>query len=40
MNPILWPDQQQRLRQMVEERKQHLEQWFNVPSHTCREYEQ
>jgi len=31
MNPILRPDQQQRLRQMVEERKQHLEQWFNVP---------
>ena len=26
MNPILRPDQQQRLRQMVEERKQHLEQ--------------
>jgi hypothetical protein len=31
MNPILRPDQQQRLRQMVEERKQYLEQWFNVP---------
>jgi hypothetical protein len=31
MNPILQPDQQQRLRQMVEERKQGLEQWFNVP---------
>ena len=31
MNPILQPDQQQRLRQMVEERKQHLEQWFNMP---------
>ena len=31
MNPILGPDQQQRLRQMVEERKQHLDQWFNVP---------
>jgi len=26
MNPILRPDQQQRLRQMLEERKQHLEQ--------------
>jgi uncharacterized membrane protein len=31
MNPILQPDQQQRLRQMVEERKQYLVQWFNVP---------
>jgi hypothetical protein len=31
MNSILRPDQQRRLRQMVEERKQHLEQWFNVP---------
>jgi hypothetical protein len=31
MNPILKPDQQQRLRQMVEERKQYLVQWFNVP---------
>ncbi len=30
MNPILRQDQQQRLRQMVEERKQYLEQWFNV----------
>jgi hypothetical protein len=30
-NPILRPDQQQRLRQMVVERKQHLDQWFNVP---------
>ena len=31
MNPILRSDQQQRLRQMVEERKQDLDQWFNVP---------
>ncbi len=31
MNSIPRPDQQQRLRQMVEERKQYLEQWFNVP---------
>jgi hypothetical protein len=31
MNPILQPDHQQRLRQIVEERKQHLEQWLNVP---------
>jgi uncharacterized membrane protein len=31
MNPILRPDQQQGLRQMVEERKQHLERWLNVP---------
>jgi hypothetical protein len=31
MNSILQPDQQQRLRRMVEERKQYLEQWFNVP---------
>jgi hypothetical protein len=31
MNPILRPDQRQGLRQMVEERKQHLEQWFNMP---------
>ena len=31
MNPILQPDQQQRLRQMVEERKQHLKQWLNAP---------
>jgi len=31
MNPILQLDQQQRLRQMVEERKQYLVQWFNVP---------
>jgi hypothetical protein len=31
MNSILRPDQQQRLRQMVEERKQHLDQWFDVP---------
>ena len=31
MNPSLRPDQQQRLRQMVEERKQDLDQWFNVP---------
>ena len=30
MNPILQPDQRQRLQQMVEERKQYLEQWFNV----------
>jgi len=31
INPILQLDQQQRLRQMVEERKQYLVQWFNVP---------
>jgi uncharacterized protein YneF (UPF0154 family) len=31
INPILEPDQQQRLRQIVEERKQRLEQCFNVP---------
>jgi len=31
MNPILQLDQQQQLRQMVEERKQDLDQWFNVP---------
>lgn len=31
MNSILRPDQQQRLRQMVEERKRYLEQRFNVP---------
>ena len=31
MNPILQPDQQQRLRQMAEERKRYLEQWFNMP---------
>ena len=31
MNPILRLDQEQRLRQMAEERKQKLEQWFNVP---------
>ena len=31
MNPILRLDQEQRLRQMAEERKQKLERWFNVP---------
>ena len=31
MNPIPRLDQEQRLRQMAEERKQQLEQWFNVP---------
>jgi len=31
INPVLTPDQRERLRQMLEERKQRLEQWFNVP---------
>jgi len=31
MNAVLTPDQQERLQQMLEERKQRLEQWFNVP---------
>ncbi len=31
MNAVLTPDQRERLRQMLEERKQRLEQWFNVP---------
>ena len=31
MNPVLTPGQRERLRQMLEERKQRLEQWFNVP---------
>ena len=31
MNPVLTPDQRERLRQMLEERKQRLGQWFNVP---------
>jgi len=31
MNAVLTPDQRERLRQMLEERKQRLGQWFNVP---------
>jgi len=31
MNAVLTPDQRERLRQMLEERKQRPEQWFNVP---------
>ena len=31
MNPILEPDQRARLQQMLEDRKQRLEQSFNVP---------
>ena len=31
MNAVLTPDQQERLQQMLEEGKQRLEQWFNVP---------
>jgi len=31
INPVLTPDQRERLRQMLEERKQRVEQWFNVP---------
>jgi hypothetical protein len=39
MNPILQPDQQQRLRQMVEERNNIWSNSSTCPSHTCREYE-
>jgi Spy/CpxP family protein refolding chaperone len=31
MNAVLTPAQQERWQQMLEERKQRLEQWFNVP---------
>ena len=31
VNPVLTPDQRQRLRQMLEDRKQRLDEWFNVP---------
>ena len=31
MNPVLTPDQRERLRRMLEERKQRVGQWFNVP---------
>jgi Spy/CpxP family protein refolding chaperone len=31
MNPVLTPDQRERLRKMLEERKQRLGQWINVP---------
>jgi len=31
VNPVLTRDQRQRLRQMLEDRKQRLDEWFNVP---------
>ena len=31
VNPVLTPDRRQRLQQMLEDRKQRLDQWFNVP---------
>ncbi len=31
VKPVLTPDQRQRLRQMLEDRKQRLGEWFNVP---------
>ena len=39
MNPILRPDQQQRLRQMVKNENNIWSNSSTCPSHTCREYE-